>query len=361
MSSAFSGWRRSWLVLSGARIDRRRPDLGALRAQQDPEAFLWQILPHAARTFAACIAILPPRIARAAAVGYLYCRILDTYEDLHPDPDARETALRHFAARFDAEPLGPTAAIPQAVRQDARDATHLLLVERCDLVDQVYLTLDSRQRQAVREVVTAMAEGMCWSSRVFVDQGGVLKDEAQLLRYCRNVIGNPVLFTMHLLHDDELAPELTEQAMVVGEMVQLANITRDIEKDLPRGVAYHPDLGPLLKDGSVDADIIRRVRLGFLRLALIRVPAYLRIVESIDFDRVSMARASALLMLLFTDRHYRDCARRVDLVSWSGADSWSSLLRQALPAVFSSRYTHKVLARVQRNFLSALQQEDGDE
>ena len=360
MSTAIAGWRRPWLVLGGAHVDRDRPDLDGLRRQGDPEAFLWQILPHAARTFSACIALLPPRLARAAAVGNLYCRILDTYEDQHPDAVSRESALRAFAARFDADSLAVAPTIPDAIHQDPRDATHLLLVNRCDMVDRVYLTLDDRQQQAVRDVVSAMAQGMCWSSRVFEEQGGVLADEAQLLRYCRNVIGHPVVFTLRLLRDGDLSPELTEQAMIVGEMVQLANITRDIEKDLQRGVAYHPDLRPLLTDPAPDVALIQRVRLGFLRLALARVPAYPRIVEAIDFDRISMTRASALLMLLFTDRHYRNCARHVELSPWAGADTWPALLRQTLPAVFSSRYTHKVLARVERNFLAALHQSDAE-
>ena len=98
MSTAIAGWRRPWLVLGGAPVDRDRPALDGLRRQGDPDAFLWQILPHAARTFSACIALLPPRLARAAAVGNLYCRILDTYEDQHPDAVSRESALRAFAA-----------------------------------------------------------------------------------------------------------------------------------------------------------------------------------------------------------------------------------------------------------------------
>ena len=35
---------------------------------------------------------------------------------------------------------------------------------------------------------------------------------------------------------------LREDCMLAGEMVQLANVTRDIEKDLRRGVADHPAL-----------------------------------------------------------------------------------------------------------------------
>jgi phytoene/squalene synthetase len=344
--------RRLKLVLGGARVDREHPDLDSLQHQHDPEAFLWQILPHAARTFSACIALLPSHVARAAAVGYLYCRMLDTFEDLHPDPEARKIALQAFAARFDQESMAPPPALPDAIHQDARDATHLLLVERCDMVDKVFATLDNRQRQAVREVVACMAEGMCWSSQTFVDQAGVLNSEQQLLQYCRNVIGYPVVFTLRLMRSDDLPADLTEQAMIVGEMVQLANITRDIEKDLERGIGYHPDLLPMLNGAPKDANVVREVRHGFLQLALTRVPAYLSIVEAIDFDRVSLPRASALLMLLFTDRHYRSCARQVGLSPWPGADSWTAILRQALPAVVSTRYTRRVLSRIERNFLS---------
>jgi hypothetical protein len=108
----------------------------------------------------------------------------------------------------------------------------------------------------------------------------------------------------------------------------------------------------MLNGAPKDANVVREVRHGFLQLALTRVPAYLSIVEAIDFDRVSLPRASALLMLLFTDRHYRSCARQVGLSPWPGADSWTAILRQALPAVVSTRYTRRVLSRIERNFLS---------
>ena len=39
--------------------------------------------------------------ARAAAVAYLYCRMLDTYEDLIGDPATSISELFRFAARFD--------------------------------------------------------------------------------------------------------------------------------------------------------------------------------------------------------------------------------------------------------------------
>ena len=60
--------RRPWLLLRDLWVDRDEPDLEKLRNTRAPEAFLWAILPHAARTFSACIILLPSRMARAAAV-----------------------------------------------------------------------------------------------------------------------------------------------------------------------------------------------------------------------------------------------------------------------------------------------------
>src|SRR6266480_7669481 len=103
--------RRPLLITRDLLASRERPDLERLARIEDPEAFLWAILPHAARTFAACITLLPARSALAAAVAYLYCRMLDTYEDLVPDQEVRERSLRAFATRF-ANIDGPLVPAP---------------------------------------------------------------------------------------------------------------------------------------------------------------------------------------------------------------------------------------------------------
>jgi phytoene/squalene synthetase len=354
--------RRAWLLWAGARLDRDRPDLDGLARLDDAERFLWRILPHAARTFAACIALLPTEVARAAAVGYLYCRILDSYEDLHPDPDQRDRALAAFASRFEDGTPPPAPDLPAIDGSsiggiDARDAAHLLLVRRCHLVDRVWENLPAGQRLAVRDVVADMAAGMRWAGRLFVDQGGVLVDDTQLLRYCRHVIGHPVVFTLRLLRGNRPDAALTEESMRVGEMVQLANVTRDIEKDLRRGIAYHPELRAWLGSEAPDATAVASVREHLLRLALARAPAYRAVLAAADVG--GLPRTSALLMLLFTERHYRGCARRVGWSSWRGSDSWRALLLRAAPALLSPAYAHRVCRSVERRFLESLQDDAG--
>ena len=348
---------------------RERPDLGRLAAIRDPEQFVWSILPHAARTFSACIALLPRRLALPAAVGYLYCRMLDTYEDLVPGHAARAASLRAFADRLDA-PAGTMPSAPgiaAADDRDDRDRAHLLLVERADLVDQVFLGFPPATRAVVRDLVHDMAAGMIWSSAAFEANGGVLDGDADVTQYCRHVLGNPVVFSVRLIRlaagsTTALSAAEREDAMLVGEMVQLANITRDIEKDLARGIAYdaslRADLGrdPRRAPDAADAGLLTRcrdARARFLRLALSRATSYRRMMAAMPLRRLSGARASALLMLLFTERYFRSCARRIGAPAWRGPDSTLALLQRACVAAFSSRRTDRELARIEREFLSA--------
>lgn len=375
MSAPF--WlRRPGLVLRDVFTNRRDPDLDRLRAIDEPEDFVWAILPHAARTFSACIALLPAHSALPAAVAYLYCRMLDTYEDLVPDPAARDAALARFAARLrDAEseepgaPPLPAAAprITASTAKDARDRAHLVLVERAHLVDLVYASFPDDVRAVIRDLVTDMAEGMRWASATFAAQGGTLDGEQQLLDYCRVVLGNPVVFTVRLVRigsgaEATLTDAEFEDAMQVGELVQLANVTRDIEKDLGRGIAYDASLRGDLAVSDAPAEVVldaalrervRIVRARILRLALARGPSYGRMLASMRLPRVSFARASAVLMLLFTERYWRKCATRCGAATWPGPDATIALLARSVPALWSRSRAATEIARVEAGFATA--------
>jgi phytoene/squalene synthetase len=362
------GVRRPFLILRDLSANRDRPNLRMLDRIGDPEAFVWAILPHAARTFSACIAMLPARSARSAAVAYLYCRMLDTYEDLVPDREAREASLRTFAARLDEDttsrPLLPAPVIAGASDRDDRDRAHLLLVRRAHLVDQVFLSLDAPTRRVVRDLVRDMADGMVWSSQAFHSGAGVLDGETQVATYCRHVLGNPVVFSLRLMRmshgrPPELLPHEREDAMLVGEMVQLANITRDVEKDLRRGIAYdaslRADLGrdPVRENDPALLERCRAARERLLRMALRRAPAYARIIDALRLPRRSVARGSAVLMLLFTERYFRGCARRVGMRSWSGPYAAARLMTRTAVATFSGKRAFDEIGRVERRFLAA--------
>ncbi len=342
--------------------DRAHPDLAALAAIDDPQRFVWAILPHAARTFSSTIGLLPRPLAEASAVGYLYCRMLDTYEDLVPDAEERERALGVFATRL--ETGTPAPAIGAHLALDPRDEAHLLLVRRCTLVDQAYAQLAAPAQALIRTLVAEMAAGMRWASQTFAAQGGVLENKAQLGRYCHYVLGEPVLFAARLLarhhgSDAPLARETEADARAVGTLIQLANVTRDIEKDLARGVAYHPalrdDLGSPPTGEAVQTERIRAVRAELLDHALERAPAYRRLVEALAPRGIRMARASALLMLLFTDRYFSGCAKRVGRPAWVKRHSSARLILTALPAALSRRWSNRLLRRIEVRLLAAVE------
>ncbi len=363
--------RRHALLLRNLLANREQPDLGALSRIDEAEDFVWAILPHAARTFSACIALMPRRSALPSAVAYLYCRMLDTYEDLVPSQTSRESALRSFAARLttSGNSLGAAPSVESPTIIDDRDRAHLLLVERAALVDRVFATFDAPTREIIRDLVRDMAEGMCWSSAAFDAQSGVLVSEEQLATYCRHVLGNPTVFGIRILrlHYGQpvtLSDAEREDAMLVGEFVQLANVTRDIEKDLRRGIAYDPalkgDLGVNVERAaagqpeSATSTRVRAVRARMLRMALARSGAYTRAINSIRLPSVSVARAAAVLMLLFTERYYRSCAQRAGLPAWNGPDSTLALLMRSIPTAFSAQLGRSEMLRAERHLLAAL-------
>jgi phytoene/squalene synthetase len=339
--------------------NRKQPSLSKLKAIKDPEQFLWQILPHAARTFSLVIVFLPPRMRRTLAVAYLYCRMLDTYEDLLPTVEEKEQALQCFIDRFG----GPSAleAAPRldpALTRDARESTHLLLVNRAAFIDQNFDRLDRPQQEAIRRLVRRMGEGMIWSSRIFAQQDGILRTPGQLSRYCWHVLGTPVLFADEVQRlDQDLAPDIDDARLrlcaVVGEVIQLANITRDLEKDYERGIFYHPDL-PGMK-GSRRKRCIRTVRSELVLRAIRRFRDFPEFFGSIPAPKISRARGAAMLLIITTYAYYWRAAKKVGLpafddrqriTAFGGALIW-------LKCILSDRATSRFLKWLEKTVLSA--------
>lgn len=346
-------------LIKGLSVDRARPDLHRLESEPDPERFVWEVLPHAARSFAASIVVLPEEEARAAAVAYLYCRMLDTYEDLLPDTSSSVSAMSDFAGRFQSSmPLAPATRLPDESARNDRDRVYLLLINRCGEVDEVFASLSPEARGQIADLVQAMANGMVWSREAFARQGGVLIDEGQLSSYCRNVIGFPALFTLAQVSDLELPDPAREDALLVSEMIQLANVTRDIERDLERGVGYHPGLKPYLgqrPEGARAWGAVREAREAYMAMAFSRVPAYRRLFEGMSLGGSAPVRAAAVLMLLFTELHYRGCALRTGNRAWRGPRSRLDVCLRSLPAAISPSWATHTVRRVEREFLASLQ------
>jgi len=344
--------RRPWLILRGTFTNRDRPDLAALRAIEDPEEFVWAVLPHAARSFATSILVLPEAEAWAAAIAYLQCRILDTYEDLFPDAAARPALLRAVGRHWSQGAPSPLPPIPETAAVTERDRVHLLLVERAALIDAAYATLTAVERASIDELVANMADGMAWASETFSQQRGVLESQPQRARYCHYVIGEPALYAIRsLLHLPQTQGRRAD-ALQVAEMIQLANITRDIERDLTRGIAYHPALRDDLATSGTLPDAtrerVRAVREVLLREALTGIDAYARLVSDLP-SGISQARGAAVLMVAFTSRYYSGCAVRASLAGW-GRPPRILIYANSILGTISARWAQRVITSIQDDF-----------
>ena len=339
--------------------NRRKPPLAKLRQIKDPEHFFWQILPHAARTFSLVIVFLPPRLRRALALAYLYCRMLDTYEDLLPSVDEKERALQRFIDRFShPDGLKPAPALDPALTVDPRESTHLLLVNRAPDIDRNFERLDRSQQDAVRRLVRRMGSGMIWSSRIFAQQKGVLQTPGQLSRYCWHVLGTSILFADEMQRLDQgLSPEIDDARLrlcaTVGEVIQLANITRDLEKDYARGIFYHPQLPAL--ESARRKQCIQEVRSQLILRAIRRFREFPRFFNGIPAPQISRARGAAILLIITTYAYYWRAAQKAGLPAFDnrqritrfgGALIW-------LKCVISSRAASRFLNWLEKTVLIA--------
>ena len=345
--------RRPLMIARGLFTNRSRPDLRRLNKIRNPEQFVWAILPHAARSFAASILLLPAHVARASAVAYLYARMLDTYEDMSDSPQEAQAALRNFAARFSANPLAPAPVRPSPERVHERDSAHLLLIDRHAIVDEMYHRLPEADRARIRALVTGMAEGMVEYSEVFHRQGGVLESPEQVVDYCHRVIGLPALFVLETMYGD-LPVDHRRHALKVAEMIQLANITRDVEKDLESGVAYHPELRPHLgSNGRGPAErAVQQARRDLMLMATAGAASFRHLLEHHELPHLSPARSAAVLLMLFTDRHYRRMAASVGIPDWRGPKSLAGMLMTSLPAAWSPQWADRVVRRAESGLLA---------
>lgn len=348
-------------LLENLRANRRRPPLERLAALTDPDRFVWGVLPYAARSFSFCIAVLPRATARPLATAYLYCRMLDTCEDLPETAGAKEERLAAFVARFAAHerdasaPIAPPPAIDPGRARDDADRVYLLLLARAEQVDRFFLSLPAPQRAVILRLVRRMGEGMIWAVRTFAAQGGELADGEQLSRYCFEVLGNPMRFAEEMQRlrcglDPAVASERVRLAAEVGEAIQLANVARDLEKDCAQGVFYLPALRAA-RGGELPA-AIAAARRELLCRALERGRAFRPYMAGIPSSAVSLARGAALLMALFTLAFWQRTAQRLGLGSPPARDRMTRAKCFALVArsVISRAGHDAVLSRLDRIF-----------
>jgi phytoene/squalene synthetase len=139
----------------------------------------------------------------------------------------------------------------------------------------------------------------------------------------------------------------------VGEVIQLANITRDLEKDYERGIFYHPQLPGL--EGTRRDQGIREVRSQLILRAIRRFREFPRFFNAIPAPLISRARGAAMLLIITTYAYYWRAARKVGLPAFDERQ-WITRFGGALiwlKCVLSSRAAARFMKWLEKTVLMA--------
>lgn len=89
-----------------------------------------------------------------------------------------------------------------------------------------------------------------------------------------------------------------------------------------------------------------------MRMATGRAESFRHLLNRHHLPHLSPARSAAVLMMLFTDRHYRRMAVSVGIPDWRGPKSLPAMLMTSLPAAWSPRWANRVVRRVEADLLA---------
>ena len=247
------------------------------------------LLPKVSRTFALSIALLKPPMRHAVCLGYLLCRLVDTFEDAEtlstPQKAAFIRDLQTFlAAHAQPQPdwlRGAVEALGTGVSPSDRE-----LLSQLHVLLAAFESLPERDRQAVDRCVQEMATGMIEMQGVLdqlvAETSGAPADPVpalprlrllpsmeSLTRYCHYVAGvvGTLLTELFYLNSEAVAKEryfdLLQRSETFGQYLQKINILKDIPGDHAKGWCFIPrsavEAAGLAPEGLLLGEGARRV------------------------------------------------------------------------------------------------------
>ena len=214
---------------------------------------LGPLLKGVSRSFYLTLRILPEGMRDPVGLAYLLARAADTIADTSLiAPEQRLALLLSLRDQVNGAPndgaLLQRVAVEVGGQQTQSDEK--VLLESLGPALAVLGQLGDADRQAVREIVTTLTEGMEFDLRTFPDEGSgqivALREWSELDRYTYLVAGCVGEFwtTMTYAHlPGTLKGEpmlMLQRGVRFGKALQMTNVLRDCGKDLRIGRCYLP-------------------------------------------------------------------------------------------------------------------------
>ncbi|MEM5430968.1 phytoene/squalene synthase family protein [Cupriavidus oxalaticus] len=214
---------------------------------------LGPLLKGVSRSFYLTLRVLPARMRDPVGLAYLLARAADTIADTALVAPERRLALLLSLRRQVNGNMGDAAPAPSIAAELARHqqlSDERILLESLDPALAMLMQLDPADRQAVRQIVSTLSEGMEFDLRTFPDERAArvvaLPDLAALDHYTYMVAGCVGEFWTHMtaahvpgaINGDSGA--MLRSGIRFGKALQMTNVLRDCGKDLRIGRCYLP-------------------------------------------------------------------------------------------------------------------------
>ncbi len=307
----FSELDRLTLLYKNFTVARNNPPLTQLESIESPKQFSLAVLPYVSRTFSLFISLLPNKTVLPCTVAYLYCRMLDTYEDLI-DIDNRDRI--RLLGSLPSHLQGQQLIVPHTKTPDnPEDHASLLLLKKSNVVRDAFFLLPKTPQASIVRLINTMSQGMCWNITQFEKNKGCLTKEAELKQYCYNVAGCvgeflDELFQWHYNHEIIMNKEHARICAHLGEILQMVNMAKDIKKDFNEGRVYEPHLGNFIQThriAGLTEDQINKARqrfVGYVRNLFEDIPHYLSFHK---YKMISRGRGAILFPFIMAHQIYK--------------------------------------------------------
>lgn len=217
----------------------------------DAKNYCRTILQKVSRTYALTIRALGQPFREPVLIGYLLCRIADTYEDTDKVPYAQKyEALETFKKIFTNE-----TSLEEAITKIREIVTPYFSLDDdeeflaifLEPVFEQYYSFSNEIQKIVARTVIEMVEGMMTTIKKQHEQGEVGTDTEeeldQYMYYVAGTVGN-LLTDLFAYHSPWITKKLHRKLCTYnesfGRALQLTNIIKDAMGDLKRGVSFIP-------------------------------------------------------------------------------------------------------------------------
>jgi farnesyl-diphosphate farnesyltransferase len=214
----------------------------------DTKVYTRMILQKVSRTYALTIRSLGQPFREPVLVGYLLCRIADTYEDSATLPyESKFKALTLFLEILKEDDSNKLNELRALLTPFSIDDDEEFLAIYPELTIARYREFDEKIQEIMYQTVSEMVEGMKSTITKQHTQGEVGTDtEEELEEYCYYVagtVGNMLTALFHHLSPwigKKLYEDMAQHNEAFGQALQLTNIIKDAMGDLKRGVSFIP-------------------------------------------------------------------------------------------------------------------------